>query len=38
VCAARKALKFVSKSDKKLTEVVGDLISMSYSIPVQYIY
>jgi hypothetical protein len=36
--AAREAFELSSKSDKKLAEVVGELISMSYSGPVQYMY
>jgi hypothetical protein len=34
--AAGEALKLSSKSDRKLAAIVGELISMNYSGPVQY--
>ena len=36
--AAKEALKLSSKSDKKLIDVVGELIAMNYTGPVQYSY
>lgn len=36
--AAKEALKLSNKSDKKLADVVGELIYMNYSGPVQYRY
>ena len=36
--AAKEALKLSNKSDKKLADVVGELIYMNYSGPVRYSY